>query len=388
MAFRDALFDLFRKDPGGNRRMLAQFRSNLSIRLSTVEEDVKTTPSGRAQVARATELLERPVTGRPGGFDWNDAYEVEKLLVHLCPAETLARQVSRQLEQLKRIAPDFGTFYEGELKALEERHAEAVAGRAGADPARYHAELRVLLERLFDDIHWRSTQRVLNRNSVGRFTRLVMIASVVCSLVFGLLLYVTFAWDRASIAYTGLPLALTAGLVGASFSIMTGKLPPSAPMSLEEMWRRTGVPFLLLRLGIGGVAAMILYFFFEAGMLAGDLVPNLRELGYASTGATDEAVAALNLAFERASAAGVDKVRALFDDPEAREFLLTNTFAQLQDDSREASRVLLGGAAGALVPNAELCKLLVWSFAAGFSEKLVASILGTVQERSEVGSRS
>lgn len=122
----------------------------------------------------------------------------------------------------------------------------------------------------------------------------------------------------------GLVVAMVAGLFGASFSMLIQSHNRVAEGTLEDLSVAASWPTLLLRGLVGVGAATIFYFFFNSGLLEGNLWPELAQIGFDS---------------------------------------LTDS----------APRV---------VPNQHLCLLVIWCFLAGFSETLVPNLLASTERSS------
>jgi hypothetical protein len=118
-------------------------------------------------------------------------------------------------------------------------------------------------------------------------------------------------------AYTGLLIAMLSGFLGASFSMLLQSQRRVANGTLEDLIAAGHWYNLAVRGAVGVGAAVLLYFFFESGLLEGSLWPELDKLGFAA----------------------------------------------------------VQGGDGFFVPNRHWCLLVIWCFIGGFSESFVPSIL-------------
>ena len=120
---------------------------------------------------------------------------------------------------------------------------------------------------------------------------------------------------------SGLVLALITGLLGAAFSMIAMAQRRLKKITLEELQLQSRWEFLILRLGFGSGAAVILYFAFQSGLMSGALFPTITQIG---------------------------------------------VIENKPDDGQQWA---------AWVPNSDLAGLMVWSFIAGFSENFVPNFL-------------
>lgn len=166
--------------------------------------------------------------------------------------------------------------------------------------------------------------------SLKRLSTLVAIVSL-----FGLLTFLLVLNASANIddprpgtflfrTYPGLFLALASGLFGATFSMLAQIQRRTAEASLADLSSASAWQTLSVRSSVGVGAAAILYFFFRSGLLEGSLWPDLSQLGYDA---------------------------------------------------------LVAGGPDALVPNKDLCLLVIWCFIGGFSETLVPTILTRTEQK-------
>jgi hypothetical protein len=197
---------------------------------------------------------------------------------------------------------------------------------------------------------------------------------------------------------SGIGFAAAAGLLGASFSAMVGQGQVVALDNIEEARAATSRQMIALRLGVGVAAALILYFFFEAGLVDGALFPDLAQIGFGRVqplGAEGGAIRAMVTTLAESgevltaditsASAAIDAVKAAGGtiDPASAEKLeaVMAAMTQLSDsvsglNERSAVWSLPHGS---LAPNADLSTLVVWCFAAGFVQTLVPSLLATVK---------
>ncbi len=128
-------------------------------------------------------------------------------------------------------------------------------------------------------------------------------------------------------SFSGIVFALSAGFFGASFFMLVelqNRMTGGSLDDIKEMWKFS---FLMLRCFVGIGGALILYFFFQTGLLQGSIWPDLTMLSFES----------------------------LHDIPKLK------------------------------VPNKDLSLLIVWSFLAGYSQTLVPSILVSTEARAGQG---
>lgn len=159
-------------------------------------------------------------------------------------------------------------------------------------------------------------------------------------LVFFVILFVSAKWnvDEPFQTYPGILIAMSAGFLGASFSMLIQNQQRVSDGSLEDLTAASSWHTLIVRGSVGLGAAVILYFFFESGLLEGSLWPDLKELGYSQ--------------------------------------IISSTAAEQGADTSDAVRET-----SIIVPNRNWCLLVIWCFLAGFSETLVPTILQKTEEK-------
>ena len=393
-----------------NPKMLLQFRDNLQATFLQISRHQEPEDQRNAEIReRIKLLLDKPDWASPARglrnyspsnlFTWNDAYQAEKLLAHLRPEASLKFEITKQIFSLRKVDPQaqalFQETYEGLLARAKEDEdtPEAKAERL--------SELQNLLERILNDVHWKYAQRYYNRKILERYTYHVSFVSCVISALFLVALFRLGQTGTPQLsivgwAFSGLEITLLAGAMGACFSILTGNKISVNGTSLEETLLNTGPPHIALRLGVGCLSAIILYFGFESGVLVSDLLPDLDKIGFSNKNEATDPVLALNKALADVSASLIPNDMTAHKDTLAHPFV---TVLSNPADRQELAKALAtelstlpakgkdttspNSAWQFFVPNADLSKLLIWSFAAGFFEKLVPKALQRVSREGD-----
>ncbi len=286
---------------------------------------------------------------------WRNAYQAEQLLVGLMDVDKLVLEADRRLVEAEDQRVIGVPEYRAQLAEIKQNDY--------ADENR----LRNLVLSVVSDNQWKRTSRFLERKFAAAYVNRINFIWIVCTLCFLFSVFIIdllpdrlFVQDRPAPVYvspqapdqtliidrgltiqdasqliqqkidlphlSGLWLALFTGLLGASFSMIAMAQKRLEKIALEELQLQSRWEFLLLRLGFGSGAAVILYFSFQARLIEGVLFPDLTQIG------------------------------VLENNPKT------------------------GIPWGEWVPNANLAALMVWSFVAGFSENFVPNFLRRVEE--------
>ena len=276
---------------------------------------------------------------------WDEINLVEQLLIDYLPAADLDEAIERRLiEAQRRLVPD--------AAANAARYAKLAAGTI-SDPAK-----RSFLKGIVGDIqHFslRSKQvRRLRANAIGFVSGLSSFAFVLVLVPFiAFLIHQNLAGSKldtwvvntiSNFPNYGLYTAVSFGFLGALFSrflqLQTNYL--YVPIDDAEIYYR--YENITLRLFIGTVAAVIVYFIAASGVLQGDIVPDIRRL-----------------AFETVDG----KLRV----------------DQAGQSPGQAFTVIGMSTEKVLVPARDLALLVIWAFLAGFSEQLVPDLLSSTTTR-------
>lgn len=367
------------------------------------------------------EEAERIAQGNlPLAFNWSQAYQAEVLLASVRPGDQVVEELRSLAQRWRRRT--------GADPAFAARIDEFDEGLKNASDGQDLARARATLSARLIDHHWETSQIQLKRQIGLRFSRRIALFSAAALVLFlfavgsaGLLSFFGLDWLRDRFVatalgetslYTGTAIAAATGVLGASFSRLTAPTDYFQKLSIKAARIQASYPLLLVRHLIGGVAALILYFLFEAGLIDGLLFPDLEAVGFVRNqpqpvlgpdGTIARAVEATQSALEGINSpdetlqARIDAARQGFATWVPLQDLQTirESFEGIEglgpqaEATRDAVLAELEVLEARLtepplieplredgwVPNADLSKLFIWSFLAGFSEKLVPSML-------------
>jgi hypothetical protein len=271
---------------------------------------------------------------------WSRAYYLERLLALVEPRETLFGEVQRRLDE----AADEKIPAAPRLRTVFETVAPQVMDTSQSPPALKPSgefRLRAMLLDILEETHWTFQRKFHSRpiqKSASR--RLVWTGLAACFLFILPYVYIYLRQWTGGAAYVmpfdswaWLPLwtAMTAGFFGAMFSRLLFLQANWNVLSLGSLKDARDFTSILLRGAVGMTGAVVVYYFLLSGVIGGGLFPDFQRLGLHQLS---------------------------FKDPSGPADVV-------------ALRLIL--------PNAQLALLVVWSFLAGFSERLVPSILQTTE---------
>ncbi len=255
---------------------------------------------------------------------WRNAYVCEQLMAQILPQDELIAEGDRRLF---------------EAKALAMKSADDIGARWGAakkdNPPRID-NLRAVYATLLDDLQWLYNKRALDRRLRGEIAKPMLsrtIATFATCLVPFLLVVIARAYGSDPVAWVaaefktalfGGYLAIAFGALGAIFSRLISFQQRYGSIDYDEAASTFVGDSLNLRQMVGSVGALTLFFAIFGDLIGGKLFPVVAKM------------------FEAAPLASIEE---------------------------------------------ELAKLIVWSFLAGFSERLVPDFLTRTEATASSASR-
>ena len=268
---------------------------------------------------------------------WAEAYRLERMLALVEPASSLVGELKRQTaEAVEERIPSASRLlaaFEAALPLAVDTSQSPPVLRAGGE-----ALLRPLLLQTLEDLHWNSQRKFYARPIQKQATYRIVYLGIGAFIIFlapYLAVYADiFAGHEAGLAsWAGLPLytALTAGLFGAFFSRLLYLQQNWNGLTLGAIMDARDVTSIILRGCVGMTGATMVYFFLQSETMTGALLPKFSEIGFAQSMYPADT-----------NGSTVIPIRLFY-------------------------------------PNPALALLVVWCFLAGFSERLVPSILETTE---------
>jgi hypothetical protein len=358
--------------------MLEYFLSTLEVRARAISLHLKDGGDQRKLLDEVQEKLAKLKSEPyPANFDkdfeaWNEAYGLARLLVLLEPAENLSAELRRRVAEATSEKIGCATRLAAASEALLTHAFDA----NGAIKPGEESKLRGLLLETMEELHLgyqrKFYARPIRRNSTTRLIMFGFGAFVAFMFPYVMLYYkVTHSgssndsipsWTNVDISsWAWLPLwsALTAGLFGAMFSRLLFLQSHWSTMSIGSLKAARESSTILLRGCVGMMGAVIVSFFLQAHVIAGGLFPDFQEIG-------------LERRYYPVSA-GPDNAKASVAQAQTNATMPSNT----NDPHAKLLPLLL------IYPNQHLALLIVWSFLAGFSERLVPTILKDTESSAE-----
>jgi hypothetical protein len=309
--------------------MLRLYRTNLEVRLGCIDEASLQTPNQKETYASVTDLLkwETEQSSAESEAAWDEAYRAERMIEMLLSGIQLRQEIAARVDELAFDNPveaeRFRVHFEAIAKSSSESHTTAD-----------DTVLRSLLLRIMERLHWHAKKRFLSRPIRRQATKNILWC-MLAAFALAVLPYVAVWVDSQtatdlSTYWTlfALYTALVSGLLGAFFSRLITIQHDWAGMTLDEVFLHREFSYSLLRAGVGVCGALVAFFFFKAGLIEGALFPKFDKMSMEKIVSPDGSLA---MAF--------------------------------------------------VVPSKDLALVTVWCFLAGFSEKMVPSLLSNTERQ-------
>ncbi len=370
-----------RKSAQEDLQLIEQFYVTL---LATFQQVKVNNPQASPEIMqRIEELL--------GVTSWQNAYEIERLLIEVFDEKSLDVELERRMVEAKLI------FSDDLYKHYDKEKTENLSS---------HEDKRALLNRLVNDLQWhyavKETRRWYSRTASKR-TGAAFILSIA---LFGLMICIGELFNLQHDFYY-IVVAMGAGLVGASFSMIVSLKNRLSTSSFDELkgLHRRGYVGTRAIIGIG--AALILYYVLQAEVLTGSVFPSFTP-PEVKEHKTNQIISDF-IIFEIPDSTIIkDKlkrqsdvfVRAaidlLSDVDGGKDSLVVEAKAYLDEATNLPEEKLeefandltnkLWSLAGftPFLDFRNLALLIFWCFLAGFSEKFVPNLLAKAEEKAAV----
>ena len=291
---------------------------------------------------------------------WNEAYRIERLTVFIEPMECLWAEVKRRLGE----AAEESVLSLARLNAAVDALGPMVFAsnsnesvKPGSIKPEFEDQVRSLLLDIIEETHWDIQRKFYSRPIRKQATRRIVLIGM-CAFVLLIVPYVLIygltatGHIRSIERWSWIPLysALTAGLFGALFSRL---------LYLQQRWDTLTIGGLkdareftsiFLRGCVGMTGAVIVSFFLMSKVVEGALFPNFQNIGLDTWSYHQQTQTVTKNATPPQSNGATNGKPDEDPEPEIFGFRL-------------------------IFPSKDLALLIVWSFLAGFSERLIPTIL-------------
>jgi hypothetical protein len=367
--------------------LLVYLLSTIDVRVSWLEAKGKL---GEAETHLLKEIKERRgklAVADPAGMTensaWTEAYLLERLMALLEPFQNLLPEIRLRLDEAtsERVPAEARLR---SMLAAEEARAFDTSKTPPELRATSESTLRNLLLETLEELHFSYKRKYFGRPLQRRAISIVVLAAlgtfVLVLVPYMYMHYNYFPTGASGEKWSWLPLftALSAGLFGACFSRLLYIQRNSDIMSIGELKQASQAWDIFLRGVVGVCGALVVFFFLQSGIVGGSVFPNIQEAGIrvANVPLIDPAPAERQAGEQQDTRSGNGSVAPAI--PLAAEGPLPP--AQAGNTAAQGSGL---ASLRLVLPNTALALLAIWCFLAGFSERLVPSILTSTEQRLE-----
>lgn len=311
--------------------MLAFFLSTLDVRTKAIAPRIEgDTKKATILTEVQTKLADFPKSLATDAL-WNEAYRLERLLALIEPPDGLLHELRRRTNE----AFEEGVQSSERLKKALDAASSELVDESKPPKLKENAEieLRMLLLDAIEELHWEYQKNFYARPLQKQATSRTVIVGVVAFCLFlapYAYLYTSKLPDNLLWAWLPMYSSLTSGLFGAFFSRLIYLQTNITSLSLGAIKDSRQLSSILSRGIVGMCGALIVYFFLQSGLIDGSVFPKFTNLGITQDKWPPEKVSGI-------------------------PWLI-------------------------ILPDKDLSLLVVWSFLAGFSERLVPNILASTEK--------
>jgi hypothetical protein len=333
---------------------------------------------------------------------WENARRLELLLITYMDQGLILKYLGRyMIDAHRHFASDKIIYYETGIDAI---------------PSDSPEEGRELLLQLVEDIQQASVTRFMKKrfaNLLAGRTNLFFFFSAAIFVFF-----YTFPWPITwEAAFYNLVMCISAGLLGACFSMLTGMKKKLETSKLQELRNQTRYVNILSRLTIGGGAALLLFFFAQSGLLGTKILPQFQHepISEQKVGAKLKRTVELHTQKPNAEVLNEEKTQQFLKDctnwlPNMRGLSSEEAQQRIQDWLSEKLAEVLNASIDPLtfqsilngfsqsmwdlvrkpgyLDNAARAQMLILCILVGFSEKLVPDLLNRAESQMRSSSNS
>ena len=336
--------------------------------------------------------------------NWQSAYEIERLLIEIYDDETLDIELGRRLVEAKaNLAENVSSNYVNKVEAIPKVDDQTTP----ANKLAIADEKRAILNRMLNDLQWNYCIKETRRKYSREISKKNGWAFIFSILIFGGMMVLGELFNLVgNLNY--LIIALGAGLVGASFSMVVNSKSRLASSSFDELKALRRPIYVITRALIGLGAALILYFILQAEILTGSVFPNFTPpelvtnktnnviLEFIIFDIPDSTLKKNELNESRNSFLKIAPSLLISDADGAKDTLAVETgkfLKSVTSYSGEDLKVPTNELTNKLWVLADyspfldftnLALLIFWSILAGFSEKFVPNLLAKAEEKAAV----